>query len=99
MADKLSRIPSLWSNKHREERRRLLAAHRIAFKVAQEVYDRYRDQAVVMSHGDGPGYSFLSAASPSREAWDAYFDSMQEQGFSAWDTQTRFNREFDRWSK
>jgi len=89
----------IWNRDAREAKRRLLAAHSTAFKVAQEVYERYRGQSVVMSEGEGPGYSFVSAASPSREAWDAYFDSMREQGFSAWDTQKRFNREFDSWSK
>lgn len=93
MADKLSRIPSLWSSKHREERRNLLAAHSIALKAGQETYDRYSDRAVVLTEGGGPGYSFISAASPSREAWDVYFDSMLEQGFSAWDTQHLFNRQ------
>jgi len=77
-------------------RRALRAAHRVALREAQKVYDSHWRQEVVLSRGGGPGYSFVSAASPSREAWDRYFDSMREQGQSAWDTQRWFDRGLER---
>lgn len=83
----------LWKLRHR---RVLRAAHLVALREAQAVYDAHRDQAVVLSHGVGPGYSFVSAASPGREAWDRYFDSMEEQGQSAWNTRHWFDRDLER---
>jgi len=85
-----------WLRQRIETRRRLRAAHSVALRDAQEVYERYRGQDVVLSHGQGPGYSCVSAASPGREAWDRYFDSMLEQGVSAWDTQRWFDRDLQR---
>lgn len=78
-----------WIKKRREQQ----AAHRVAIKAAREVYDRYKGQSVVVTEGRG----FISAASPSREAWDSYFDSMLEQGASAWATQRSFDRALKRW--
>lgn len=75
-----------WSSELRE-------AHKIALAEAQEVYDRYKDEDTVISRGSGPGYSYVSAASPEREAWDVYFGSMREQGHSAWDTKKVFDRQ------
>ena len=63
-------------------------------EAAWAEYERYKSESVVLSEGSGPGYSFVSAAGPERLAWDAYFDSMDEQGFSAWDTRRRYEREF-----
>lgn len=83
----------IWSRKRREAKRALREAHSVALAVAQGVYDRYRDQTTVITEGSGPGYSFVSAASPSREAWDSYFDSMGKQGFSGWDTRKLFERD------
>jgi len=86
---------SLFLNRElRELRRARLAAHGVAMEVAWAEYERYKDEPMVITEGEGPGYSFISAAGPERLAWDAYFDSMRDQGFSAWDTQKRFEREF-----
>jgi len=79
---------------HREARRVLLAAHRVAMEDAWAEYERYRGQPTVLKAGSGPDYSFVSAASPERLAWDEYFDSMGAQGFNAWATKDRFDREF-----
>lgn len=87
----------IWNRKKREERRALRAAHLVALEVARESYERHRHQDTVISTGEGPGYSFISAASPSRVAWDVYFDSMGEQGYSAWDTERLFDRELKGW--
>lgn len=73
--------------------RGLLVAHNVAIVVAREVFDRYKGQSVVVT--EGPGYT--SAASPSRLAWDYYFDSMLDQGFSAWLTKRKFDRALKRW--
>lgn len=83
----------LWKLRNR---RALRAAHLVALREAQKVYDAHRDQEVVLSRGGGPGYTFVSAASPGREAWDRYFDSMEEQGQSAWNTQSWFDRGLER---
>jgi len=83
----------LWKLRNR---RALRAAHLVALREAQKVYDSLRGQEVVLSRGGGPGYTFVSAASPGREAWDRYFDSMEEQGQSAWDTQSWFDRGLER---
>lgn len=69
------------------------AAHNVAIKVAREVYDRHKNQSVVVTEGAG----FMSAASPSREAWDHYFESMSEQGADAWATRRKFDRAMKRW--
>ena len=68
-------------------------AHRVAIKVARNVYDRHKDQSVVVTEGAG----FVSAASPSRVAWDEYFYSMADQGFSAWSSKRKFDRAMKRW--
>lgn len=68
-------------------------AHRVAIKVARNVYDRHKNQSVVVTEGAG----FVSAASPSRVAWDYYFDSMLEQGANAWTSQRKFDRAMKRW--
>lgn len=86
---------SLFLNRERwEARRALLAAHEVAMEDAWAEYERYRGQSTVLKAGSGPDYSFVSAASPERLAWDEYFDSMGSQGFSAWATRKRFEREF-----
>lgn len=89
----------IWNRKKREERRALRAAHLVALEAARESYERHRHQDTVISTGDGPGYSFISAASPGREAWDVYFYSMREQGHSGWDTKKLFDRELKRWEQ
>lgn len=85
--------------KGRGERKALRAAHLIALEPAREVYERHRHESSVISTGEGPGYSFISAASPSRVAWDAYFDGMQKQGHSAWDTEKLFDRALKGWEE
>lgn len=87
----------IWNRKKREERRALRAAHLVALEVARESYERHRD--TVSSTGEGPGYSFVPAASPGREARAVYFDSMGEQGQSAWDTKRLFGRELRGWEE
>ena len=89
----------IWNRKKREERRALRAAHLVALEVARESYERQRHRDTVSSTGEGPGYSFVPAASPGREAWDIYFDSMGEQGHSARDTQKLFGRELRGWEE
>lgn len=81
------------SRKSREAKRALKDAHEKALAVAQKVYDQHRHQETVITEGEGPGYSFVSAASPEREAWDAYFYKMRVMGHSAWGTKKLFDRQ------
>lgn len=76
-----------------KKRRALLEAHKTALAHAQSVYDKYKHLEVVSKDYDVPGGHVWTASSPEREAWDEYFYEMYDLGFSAWDTQKRFDKE------
>lgn len=69
-----------------------MLAHHKAMNIAKLTYEQLRDQEVVITK---PNEYVVSAASPSREAWDEYFYTMQDLGYNAWDYNgyDRFNKE------
>lgn len=75
-------ILPLWNRQKREARRAFLAAHRESLAEAQVVYDEFKDRQVVIQEGTVPGFDFISAASPTREAYDVYWQSMVDRGFA-----------------
>jgi hypothetical protein len=94
----------MFGSKKRAAKKALDDAHGVAMNAAQAVYDKYKGQDVVITHGRGvvingetfPNGVYVSAAGPYREAWDEYFDVMLYQGYFPKETRDRFDKELKR---
>lgn len=82
--------------KDRTKRSEWKAYHASAMRVAQTTYDFHDPDDIVYESYSVPEGHVYTATTPSRVAWEAYFDAMTDFGQDPWRGRKRFEKELKR---
>lgn len=87
---------AIFKYRDRQARKTFKAHHAAAMKSAQECYDLCEPGGIVTREFEEGEYHVITAATPSREAWETYFDCMVEFGEDPWKGKDLFDKELKR---
>lgn len=87
---------AIFKSRDRQARKTFKIHHAAAMRSAQDCYDLCEPQGVVTRKFSDGEYQVITAATPSREAWETYFDCMLGFGEDPWKGKDLFDKELKR---